>query len=83
MTMTQEQIIERARVRAVAEGVQVWSLGDGTYVSPSKSELGLAYRIEPDEDGQLACNCPGFEYRHSCKHVAAAEVLMDAETRTA
>ena len=81
MTQPSKEAGDRARVRVFHEGVQVWRLGEGSYVSPSKSELGFAYHITPADDGALVCDCPSALYRGSCKHQAAVEMAMEAETR--
>ena len=39
----------------------------------SNSQPGVSYRIVKDKDGNLYCNCKGFVYRGSCRHVDAAK----------
>jgi hypothetical protein len=42
----------------------VWSI-------PSASRPGLAHQVIRAEDGALTCTCESFQYRHTCRHVAA------------
>lgn len=39
----------------------------------SNSQPGVSYRIVKDKDGNLYCNCKGFVFRGSCRHVDAAK----------
>jgi hypothetical protein len=41
-----------------------------TWRVPSRTREGVAYEVEPDEDGVFRCSCPGFAYRATCYHVA-------------
>ena len=67
---------ERARLRAFSEGVQVWRVRDSLYVSPSKSEPGAAYEIQPLPDGSLSCSCRAGLDAKPCKHAAAVWMLL-------
>jgi hypothetical protein len=42
----------------------VWSI-------PSASRPGLAHQVTREEDGSLSCTCESFQYRQTCRHVAA------------
>ena len=39
----------------------------------SNSHPGVSYRIVKDKEGNLYCNCKGFVYRGTCRHVEAAK----------
>lgn len=72
--------------QATKSQVQVYTLEEGhRYVSPSASTPGLAYEIiiHSQQPGDLSCNCKGYEFRRSCKHVnavqASHQMVTDAE----
>lgn len=60
--------------------VQVYSVEEGRrYVALSGSQPGQAYEIicHSQQPGDLSCNCPGFTYRHYCKHVDAVMARLE------
>ena len=73
--MPREEMIDRAKRRVFAEGVQVWRVSEGVYVSPAKSEPGRAYLITVHEGEDVACNCAGAVKRGICKHQEAVRVV--------
>lgn len=77
--MTTAQL-EKAKVRAIEQGVRVYRLGDGRYAIPAGSKPGWAYEVVADEEEAL-CNCPAGENGRACKHVGAVLALKEAEAR--
>ena len=78
MTNEDQERMKRARLRVFSEGVQIWGV-DGTddqYVSPSRSNVGIAYAITVTEDGPQ-CTCPAALYHRACKHAAAVAMLLE------
>jgi len=44
----------------------------------SSRDPGKVYQVKQDEQGTLSCNCLGWIYRRTCKHVAdAARTLRE------
>ena len=79
-----EEQLAKAKLRALAQGVQVWKLeGEPTprYAVPSNSMDGTAYEVVVhNRDSQdVSCNCPGNTHRGVCKHVGAILVRLDIE----
>ena len=82
--LSPEEQLAKAKLRALAQGVQVWVLEtDPTprYAVPSSSNDGTAYEvIVHDMDRRdVSCNCPGNTYRGVCKHVGAILIRIDIE----
>jgi len=47
---------------------------------PSTSEDGVTYTVHVFFDGMMWwCTCPGFWYRHKCKHVELCKGVLDHE----
>ena len=79
-----EEQLAKAKLRALAQGVQVWILESGEtprYAVPSSNMDGTAYEvIVHNRDSQdVSCNCPGNLHRGVCKHVGAILLRMDIE----
>ena len=73
----------KAKIRALAQGVQVWKLeGGGTprYAVPSSTMEGAAYEVVVLSTGDIICNCPGNRYRAICKHAGAIMLRQGLET---
>lgn len=86
MSMTAEQIRERATQRAKDEGLKAWKLMDGTYAVRSRTLApGAFHVVTVTTNGSALCDaqCPGFTYRRSCSHVAAVERRLSREQRAA
>ena len=67
MAMSTEEMVQRARVRALSEGLQVYRIAPDAYVVPSRSKPGEAYEVLI-VNGDPACSCPGSINRGVCKH---------------
>jgi uncharacterized Zn finger protein len=68
--------------------VELFTLKPGKrYIALSQSQPGAAYEIviHSQQPGDISCGCKGFQFRRSCKHVAAVEAQLaaarDAEWR--
>jgi uncharacterized Zn finger protein len=63
--------------------VEVYTLEAGRrYAAPSSKGDGTAYEIiiHSPEAGDISCNCKGYEFRRTCKHVAAVKASLLAVT---
>ena len=72
----------KAKVRALAQGVQVWMLERGKrYVVPSGSQTGTAYEVvvQSTEPGDITCTCPGATHRGICKHIGIVLVRLEVD----
>ena len=71
----------RALQRAYDQRVHIFAVPGrlGVYITRSKSHPKMRYSLVA-RDGELACSCPGFAYRQSCKH---AEGLRNRLAREA
>ena len=79
-TKSPEEIQAAARLRALSEGVRVYCLEAGyRYAIPSSKHDGSAYHLLVIE-GDPACNCPAALNDRYCKHVAAVEMRLEAES---
>lgn len=82
-TLSNPEALTRAKVRALAEGVQVLEVaGDPTrYICPSKSQPGVGYEVvvHTAEPLDLSCNCPAALHRRACKHRAAVTFRLSAQ----
>ena len=70
---------------ATKSKVQVYTVEEGRrYVTPSTSIPGFAYEVivHSQQPGDISCNCKGYEFRGSCKHISAVEAQL-AVTRGA
>ena len=84
--LTLEEQLTKAKLRALAQGVQVWKLESEPtprYAVPSASMDGTAYEVVVyDKDaGDITCTCPGHVHRGVCKHMGAILVRIDQRTR--
>ena len=80
--LTQEEQTAKAKLRALAQGVQIWKLeGAETpmYAVPSTSMDGTAYEVIVYGADDITCTCPGNVHRGVCKHVGAVLVRLDIE----
>jgi hypothetical protein len=80
--MVTEESTNKAKERALAQGIQVWELEPGRrYVSPSGSSSGVAYEvvIQSGEPGNITCSCPGALHRGICKHIGATLTRLETE----
>ncbi len=68
-----------ARARAKRLGVRVAVVVEArSYLSASQREAGKSYRIERCRHG-WSCECDGFLFTGSCKHLAAVERRAERE----
>lgn len=79
-----EEQLAKAKLRALAQGVQVWKLEGAEipqYAVPSSSMDGTAYllTIHSSERGDITCTCLGHINRGVCKHMGAILVRLDLE----
>ena len=58
--------------------VQIYTLEEGRrYVAPSASIPGFAYEvIMHSRPGDISCNCKGYEFRRTCKHVESVKASL-------
>jgi hypothetical protein len=66
---------------ATKRTAQVYSLEEGhRYVAISASTPGKAYEIiiHSQEPGDISCGCKGYEFRRSCRHVAAVQASLQS-----
>jgi len=71
------QIEARARAKQLRVRVAVVSQAR-SYLSVSQSVPGVTYRIERSRHG-WSCECEGYFYTGSCKHIAAVERRSERE----
>ncbi len=79
-----EEQLARTKLRALAQGVQVWRLEGGEtprYAVPSSNMDGTAYEVVVLDAaaGDITCTCPSSVNRGICKHVGAILVRLDVE----
>ena len=82
--VTLEEQTAKAKLRALAQGVQIWKLEGAEnpmYAVPSTSMDGTAYLLTiHDADARdITCTCPGHVNRGICKHMGAILVRLDLE----
>ena len=82
--MTLEEQQAKAKLRALAQGVQIWKLEGAEipqYAVPSTGMDGTAYLLTiHDADARdITCTCPGHVNRGICKHMGAILVRLDLE----
>jgi hypothetical protein len=80
--LSPEEALARAKLRALAQGVQVWILESGQtprYAVPSTSMDGTAYEVvvHNRDAGYITCNCKGGENGRYCKHQGAVLLRLD------
>jgi hypothetical protein len=72
--------IAKAKQRALAQGVRVWSLESGKrYCVPSCTNDGVGYEVGVHEGEDLSCNCPAGQHGRPCKHVAGVLARLESE----
>ena len=79
-----EEQIAKAKLRALAQGVQIWRLEGADipqYAVPSSAMDGTAYllTVHSQERVDITCTCPGHVHRGICKHMGAILVRLDLE----
>ena len=82
--LTLEEQTAKAKLRALAQGIQIWKLEDAEspmYAVPSTSMDGTAYllTIHDVDSRDITCTCPGHVNRGICKHMGAILVRLDLE----
>ena len=82
--LTLEEQTAKAKLRALAQGVQIWKLEGADipmYAVPSTSMDGTAYllTVHNTEARDITCTCPGHVNRGICKHMGAILVRLDLE----
>jgi hypothetical protein len=48
-------------------------VGFGTYSVPSAGDPTVKYTVSADAEGKLHCNCKGYAFRGTCRHVRAGQ----------
>jgi hypothetical protein len=84
--MVTKEAAAKAKIRALAQGIQVWMLEPGRrYVSPSGSQVGTAYEVvvQSSEPGDITCTCPGATHRGICKHIGMVMVRLEVDQEMA
>jgi len=79
-----EESLARAKKRALAEGVQVWSLesgANGRYAITNASSDSTAYEVVV-HTGKIICKCRGYVNWGVCKHVGAVLNSLGLEAQT-
>ena len=83
-TQTIEEQRAKAKMRALSQGVRVWTLEQGfRYVSPSTSDDGTAYELIVGDNGGIACTCLGALNGRVCKHVGAVALRLEVDALAA
>ena len=82
--LTLEEQIAKAKLRALAQSVQIWKLEGADmpmYAVPSTSMDGTAYllTVHNVDARDITCTCPGHVHRGICKHMGAILVRLDLE----
>ena len=82
--LSPEEQLVKTKLRALAQGVQVWRLEGGEtlrYAVPSSNIDGTAYEVVilDAAAGDITCTCPAHIHRGICKHVGAILVRLDVE----
>ena len=82
--LTLEEQTAKAKLRALAQGVQIWKLEGADspmYAVPSSAMDGTAYLLQVhDVDARdITCSCPGHVHRGICKHVGAILIRLELE----
>jgi hypothetical protein len=83
-TVSPQEQLAKAKLRALAQGVKVWVLDPATrYAVPSHSSDGTAYEVVVHSQGGLdvSCNCFSGVNRGVCKHIGAVLVRLDVEAQ--
>ena len=86
--LTLEEQTTKAKLRALAQGVQIWKLEGSEipmYAVPSASMDGTAYllTIHDVDRRDITCTCPGHVNRGICKHMGAILLRLDIEAEMA
>jgi SWIM zinc finger len=84
MVMTNQQLDERARQRAVSERLHTFKLaGQPLYLVRSRgTEPGAMHQVHVSRAGVVDdCTCKGWEYRRVCTHAAAVTRRLEREAR--
>jgi hypothetical protein len=83
MALSQAELDERARRRAVEEHLRTWELaGQDTYLVKSRlSEPGSMHQVTAPAGQVTSCTCKGWYYRRSCTHAQAVLRRLERETR--
>ena len=84
--LSPEERLAKTKLRAIAQGVQVWRLGGGEtprYAVPSSTMDSTAYEVAVFDAaaGDITCTCPSYINRSICKHVGAILVRLDVEAQ--
>ena len=82
--LTLEEQTAKAKLRALAQGVQIRKLEGSEipqYAVPSTGMDGTAYllTIHDADSRDITCTCPGHVNRGICKHMGAILVRLDLE----
>lgn len=85
MTMTAQELDERARRRAIGERLHTFKLaGQPLYLVRSRgTEPGAMHQVHVSRAGSVDdCTCAGWEYRRICTHAAAVTRRLEREARS-
>ena len=63
-------------IEAAAETAHV---GVTTVQVASSAGDGTSYAVTRLPTGELVCECPGFRYRHRCRHLKIAAEMLDGK----
>lgn len=83
MAMNQEELEERARLRATVERLHTFKLaGQPLYLVRSRgTEPGSMHQVHVSRAGAVDdCTCKSWEYRRVCTHAAAVTRRLERET---
>jgi hypothetical protein len=83
-TTTNPEALVKAKMRALAKGVQVLALSDpNRFICPAKSCPGVAYEVVVHPTGDLSCDCKAGQNGRPCKHVGAVMLRLGLEEEMA
>lgn len=72
---------ERARQRAIDEGIEVRQIQDtGLWVASSGTEPHRAYVLNIVDGVAVTCSCPAGAWGNYCKHRAAWEMAQESKS---
>jgi hypothetical protein len=83
MAMTQAELDERARERAISERIHTFKIaGQPVYMVRSRNtEPGAMHQVRVLGGAVQHCTCKGWYYRQSCTHAQAVTRRLERESK--
>lgn len=78
---TYEELVQRARERATLERLHSFCVERGRLylVKSRKLAPGTHHMVRVHNNGQITCDCPGWEYRAVCAHQQTVAKRLERE----